>query len=122
MCFQLRKELNGKPLSETQDDRTLSVCWKGKKPFKNLRDVKKYFKPLALSFSSGWRTKTQFEIPPEAYLIISVSNICILFLFSVNEQKNTNKNCLIQSKGNVCLGILNGAEVGLQDYNVIGGN
>ncbi|CAL5368846.1 unnamed protein product [Camellia sinensis] len=91
----LRKELNGKPLSETQDDRTLSVCWKGKKPFKNLRDVKKYFKPLALSFSSGWRTKAQFEIPPEAYLIIS-------------------------SKGNVCLGILNGAEVGLQDYNVIG--
>ncbi|KAG5528976.1 hypothetical protein RHGRI_029588 [Rhododendron griersonianum] len=91
----LRKELSGKPLREEPNDKTLPLCWKGKKPFKNILDVKKHFKPLALSFSNGWRAKSQFEIPPEAYLIIS-------------------------SKGNVCLGILNGSEVGLENENVIG--
>ncbi|XP_057492172.1 aspartic proteinase Asp1-like [Actinidia eriantha] len=91
----LRKELNGKPLREALDDQTLPLCWKGKKPVKSIRDIKKYFKPLALSFSNGWRAKSQFEIPPESYLIVS-------------------------SKGNACLGILNGTEVGLQDYNIIG--
>jgi len=39
----------------------------------SIEEVKKYFKPLALSFKTGWRSKTLFEIPPEAYLIISVS-------------------------------------------------
>ena len=73
LCFQLRKELNGKPLWEALDDQTLPLCWKGKKPFKRIRDIKKYFKPLALSFSNGWRAKSQFEIPPESYLIVSVS-------------------------------------------------
>ena len=42
-------------------------------PGKNVRDVKKYFKTLALAFASSGRTKTQFELHPEAYLIISVS-------------------------------------------------
>lgn len=91
----LRKELSGKPLREEPNDKTLPLCWKGKKAFKTLLDVKKHFKPLALSFSNGWRAKSQFEIPPEAYLIIS-------------------------SKGNVCLGVLNGTEAGLENVNVIG--
>ncbi|KAM7513874.1 hypothetical protein LguiA_003457 [Lonicera macranthoides] len=91
----LKKELNGKPLKEAVDDKTLPFCWKGKKPFKNIREVKKYFKPLALSFNNGWRDKPQFEIPPEGYLIIS-------------------------TKGSVCLGVLNGTEVGLHNFNIIG--
>ncbi|KAI7745134.1 hypothetical protein M8C21_022045, partial [Ambrosia artemisiifolia] len=89
------KELSGKPVKEAVDDKTLPFCWKGRKPFRSIRDVSKYFKPLALRFSSGWRSKTQFEIPIEGYLLIS-------------------------SKGNVCLGVLNGTEVGLQDFNIIG--
>ncbi|KAI5335794.1 hypothetical protein L3X38_025928 [Prunus dulcis] len=91
----LKRELTGKPLKEALDDRTLPLCWKGRKPFRNIRDVKTYFKPLALRFASGRKDTTQFELPPEAYLIIS-------------------------SKGNVCLGILNGSEVGLQNSNIIG--
>ncbi|WRX08033.1 Xylanase inhibitor [Theobroma cacao] len=91
----LKKELSGRSLKEAPEDQTLPLCWKGRKPFKNVRDVKKYFKTLALAFASGSRTKTQFELPPEAYLIIS-------------------------NKGNVCLGILNGTQVGLQNLNVIG--
>ncbi|CAN1828689.1 Aspartic proteinase Asp1 [Linum perenne] len=91
----LNKELSGKPLREDWNDHTLPVCWKGQRPFRTVREARKYFKPLALSFSHGWRSKTQYEIPPESYLIIS-------------------------SRGNVCLGILNGTEVGLQDLTVLG--
>ncbi|KAL3523439.1 hypothetical protein ACH5RR_016273 [Cinchona calisaya] len=91
----VRKELHGKPLREVKDDDTLPLCWKGRKPFKSVVDARQYFKPLGLSFDNGWRAKTQFEIPPEAYLIIS-------------------------SKGSVCLGILNGTEIGLQNDNIIG--
>ncbi|CAK9316409.1 unnamed protein product [Citrullus colocynthis] len=91
----LNRELAGKPLREAMDDDTLPLCWRGRKPFKSLRDVRKYFKPLALSFSSGGRSKAVFEIPMEGYLIIS-------------------------SMGNVCLGILNGTDVGLENSNIIG--
>lgn len=73
MIVQVTKELKGKPVREAVDDKTLPFCWKGRKPFTSMRDVKKYFKPLALSFSSGWRSKTTFEIPLEGYLLISVS-------------------------------------------------
>ncbi|KAF3439286.1 hypothetical protein FNV43_RR17562 [Rhamnella rubrinervis] len=91
----IKNELNGKPFKEASDDRTLPLCWKGRKPFKSIRDVKKYFKPLVLIFSDGGRHKTQYELPPEAYLLIS-------------------------AKGNVCLGILNGTEIGLGNFNLIG--
>ncbi|KAL0332611.1 UNVERIFIED_CONTAM: Aspartic proteinase Asp1 [Sesamum calycinum] len=91
----INKELSRTSLREATDDHTLPFCWKGKKPFKSTRDVRKYFKALSLSFPNGWRAKAQFEIPPEGYLIIS-------------------------SKGNACLGILNGTDVGLSNFNMIG--
>lgn len=71
-CVQVKKELNGKPLREAMDDHTLPVCWKGRKPFRSIYDVRKYFKPLGLSFPGGWRSKPKFEILPESYLILSV--------------------------------------------------
>ncbi|PIN15487.1 Aspartyl protease [Handroanthus impetiginosus] len=91
----IKKELSRTPLKEARDDNTLPFCWKGKKPFKTTRDVRQYFKTLAFSFSRGWRSKSQFEISAEGYLIIS-------------------------SKGNACLGILNGTDVGLNNFNMIG--
>ncbi|KAL0343228.1 UNVERIFIED_CONTAM: Aspartic proteinase Asp1 [Sesamum angustifolium] len=91
----INKELSRTSLREATDDHTLPFCWKGKKPFKSTRDVRKYFKALSLSFPNGWRAKAQFEIPPEGYLIIS-------------------------SKGNACLGIMNGTDVGLSNFNMIG--
>ncbi|CAL5204394.1 unnamed protein product [Lathyrus oleraceus] len=91
----LTKELAGKPIQEAPEDQTLPLCWSGKRPFRSVYDVKKYFKPIAFSFPGCGRTKAQFEIPPEAYLIIS-------------------------NMGNVCLGILNGSEVGMEDLNLIG--
>lgn len=89
----MRKDLKGKPLEDTAEEKALPVCWKGTKPFKSIQDVKDYFKPLLLSFT---KTKNvHLQIPPEAYLIVT-------------------------EHGNVCLGILNGTEVGLQNFNVVG--
>ncbi|XP_043720715.1 aspartic proteinase Asp1-like [Telopea speciosissima] len=62
------------------------------KEFKSIADVKKYFSSAILSFK-----KAKLEITPESYLIIS-------------------------SSGNVCLGILNGTQIGLDDLNLIGDN
>ena len=67
----MKEELTGKSLKETLDDETLPLCWKGERPFKSLDDVREYFKPIALSFANDEKD-TQFELPPEAYLIISV--------------------------------------------------
>ncbi|GJN13653.1 hypothetical protein PR202_gb00383 [Eleusine coracana subsp. coracana] len=87
----LRGDLS-KTLKEVSDP-SLPLCWKGKKPFKSVRDVKKEFKSLVLSFSNG--KKALMEIPPENYLIVT-------------------------KYGNACLGILNGSDVGLKDLNIIG--
>ncbi|CAN6898732.1 unnamed protein product [Brassica oleracea] len=62
-----------------------------KKPLESVYDVKKYFKTITLRFGSQL-----FQVPPESYLITT-------------------------EKGSVCLGILNGAEIGLDDYSIIGG-
>ncbi|KAF8018649.1 hypothetical protein BT93_H3519 [Corymbia citriodora subsp. variegata] len=91
----VKKALDRKPFTEALDDPTLPLCWRGRKPFKSIREVRKYFKPFALSFNSGGRTKNQFEVPPESYLIIS-------------------------AMGNVCMGVLNGTQAGLQNMNLIG--
>ncbi|GMN29907.1 hypothetical protein TIFTF001_047972 [Ficus carica] len=95
LTSSVKRDIPGEYLREDPKDEALPLCWKGKRPFKRVSDVRKHFKPLALDFTNGGKTKT-YELPPEAYLIIS-------------------------SKGNVCLGILNGSEVGLQNSNIIGG-
>ncbi|KAF3958877.1 hypothetical protein CMV_016253 [Castanea mollissima] len=88
----VEEELIGKSLKQALDDETLPICWKGERPFKSLDDVREYFKPIALSFANDEKD-TQFELPPEAYLIIS-------------------------HKENVCLGILNGTAG--RNLNIIG--
>ncbi|KQJ92016.1 aspartic proteinase Asp1 [Brachypodium distachyon] len=87
----LKSDLS-KTLKEVFDP-SLPLCWKGKKPFKSVLDVKKEFKSLVLSFSNG--KKALMEIPPENYLIVT-------------------------KFGNACLGILNGSEIGLKDLNIVG--
>ncbi|KAG2322736.1 hypothetical protein Bca52824_015949 [Brassica carinata] len=90
----IRKDLKGKPLKDTKEDKSLPVCWKDKKPLKSVHDVKNYFRTITLRFGSQ-KNGQLFQIPPESYLIIT-------------------------EKGNVCLGILNGTEIGLENYNIIG--
>uniref|UniRef100_A0A5B6ZGC5 Aspartic proteinase Asp1 n=1 Tax=Davidia involucrata TaxID=16924 RepID=A0A5B6ZGC5_DAVIN len=88
----VKKDLNRK-LKDAVEERSLPVCWKGTKPFKSIHDVKNYFKPLVLSFTNA--KNIHLQLPPEAYLIIT-------------------------EHGNVCLGILNGTEAGLDNFNIIG--
>lgn len=88
----ISKDLKGKPLNEVKD-RALPLCWKGEKPFKTITDVKHYFSTLALSFTKA--KDAQLQLTPESYLIVTAN-------------------------GNVCIGILNGTEIGLKDYNIIG--
>ncbi|KAF8116017.1 hypothetical protein N665_0024s0042 [Sinapis alba] len=90
----IRKDLKGKPLMETKEDKSLPVCWKDNKPLKSAYDVKKYFKTITLRFGSQKKGQL-FQVPPESYLIIT-------------------------EEGSVCLGILNGSEIGLDNYNIIG--
>ena len=70
LLLQLKSELS-KTLKEVSDP-SLPLCWKGKKPFKSVLDVKKEFKSLVLSFANG--KKALMEIPPENYLIVTVSS------------------------------------------------
>ncbi|KAL4308666.1 hypothetical protein GQ457_01G028100 [Hibiscus cannabinus] len=88
----IRKDVSGKQLKDV-NDKALPICWKGSRPFKSMRDARNYFNTLALSFTGS--SNIQLQLPPEAYLIVT-------------------------EQGNVCLGILSGAEAGLGTSNVIG--
>ncbi|KNA08065.1 hypothetical protein SOVF_165960 isoform B [Spinacia oleracea] len=89
----IKKNINQKQLKIAPEDKTLPVCWKGAKPFKSINDIKQFFKPLALKFSKA--NNAMLEMSPECYLIVN-------------------------KIGNVCLGILNGAEAGLENLNILG--
>ncbi|KAK3002115.1 hypothetical protein RJ639_021303 [Escallonia herrerae] len=89
----LQRDLNGKQLKDANEETSLPVCWKGTKPFKSILDVRNLFRPFALSFANA--KNVQLQLPPEAFLVVT-------------------------RRGNVCLGILNGTEVELGDYNIIG--
>ncbi|KAI3758594.1 hypothetical protein L6452_06161 [Arctium lappa] len=91
LVSMIMKDMKGKQVYIANEDKSLPVCWKGSKAFKSIHDVKNLFKPVKLSFAKN----VQFQLDPEAYLIIS-------------------------KHGNACLGILNGLEVGLESINVIG--
>ncbi|GLT33665.1 hypothetical protein SLA2020_082310 [Shorea laevis] len=68
-------------------DPTLPICWRAQFPIRSILDVKQFFKTLTLQLGSRWRIiPKKFSISPEGYLIIN-------------------------KKGNVCLGILDGSKV-----------
>lgn len=122
--FQLKKTLSQNQFKDANDDKTLPVCWKGKKAFKSIHDVKNLFKPLGLSFTNS--KNVHLQLSPEAYLIVSVSNIRMLsylafFLFSFYLRQSITELYVFQDRGNVCLGILNGKDVGLEESIIIGG-
>ncbi|XP_055830221.1 aspartic proteinase Asp1-like isoform X2 [Solanum dulcamara] len=93
LLSSIKKNIDAKQLTDAVNDKSLPVCWKGSKPFKSIKDATRYFKPLTLSFTQA--KNIQLQLTPEAYLIHT-------------------------DQGNVCLGILNGSEVGLGNINIIG--
>ncbi|KAL3638838.1 hypothetical protein CASFOL_016745 [Castilleja foliolosa] len=89
----VNKTINGK-LSVANDDKALPFCWKDVMPIQTIDQVARAFSPIALNFTDE-NNVVQFEMLPESYLIIT-------------------------EKHNICLGILNGGEIGLGDVNLIG--
>uniref|UniRef100_J3MD53 Peptidase A1 domain-containing protein n=2 Tax=Oryza brachyantha TaxID=4533 RepID=J3MD53_ORYBR len=83
-------------LLQDETDRALPFCMKPDFPVRSLDDVKHLFKPLSLEFKKRWFLLPRtFTIPPEDYLIIS-------------------------DKNNICLGVLDGREIGHDSEIVIG--
>ncbi|KAI9175106.1 hypothetical protein LWI28_027354 [Acer negundo] len=81
------KEVSAKGLIKDASDPTLPICWRAKFPIRSVIDVKQYFKTLTLQFGSQWWiVSKKLRIHPEGYLIVS-------------------------TKGNICLGILDGSGV-----------
>lgn len=117
-------------LTEVKEkDRALTVCWKGKDKIRTIDEVKKCFRSLSLKFADGDK-KATLEIPPEHYLIISVSIQQLKLRYklvmdnkSLKEQQLTSFVCLWQQEGHVCLGILDGSKEhpSLAGTNLIGG-
>ncbi|XP_022768158.1 aspartic proteinase Asp1-like isoform X2 [Durio zibethinus] len=66
----VRKDLSGKQLQDVKD-KALPICWKGAKSFKSVTEARKYFNTFALSFNGA--SNTHLLLPPEAYLIVTVS-------------------------------------------------
>jgi len=92
---------------------------------RSVKDVKDYFKTLTLRFGSKWWIlSTMFQIPPEGYLIISV---ILSFYYNFLFQLILLLSCilksylLLQNKGHVCLGILDGSNVNDGSSIILGG-
>lgn len=83
--IQITNDLKGKPLKMVKDA-SLPICWNGPKPFT-------YFKTLALSFTKS--KNAQLQLPPPAYLIVTVSTFkdyeLLLFLSLFTEGNRWNE-------------------------------
>ncbi|KAL6607001.1 hypothetical protein ACP70R_042654 [Stipagrostis hirtigluma subsp. patula] len=81
---------------QDDSDKTLPFCMKADSPVRSVDDVKQLFKPLTLQFRKRlFIFPRTFTINPEDYLIIS-------------------------DKDNVCLGVLDGSEIGYGSAIVLG--
>ncbi|KAJ1258944.1 hypothetical protein BS78_10G114900 [Paspalum vaginatum] len=80
---------------QDESDKAMSFCMKADFSVRSVDDVKHFFKPLSLQFKKRFFFSRTFNIRPEDYLIIS-------------------------DKGNVCLGVLNGTELGYDSVIIVG--
>ncbi|KAG6413746.1 hypothetical protein SASPL_126460 [Salvia splendens] len=93
----LLNDISNESIVLDTSDTSLPICWRSKSPLRSVKDVKMLFKPLNLHFrSKWWILSRKLQIPPEGYLVIN-------------------------RKGNVCLGILNGNKVHDGSTFILGG-
>lgn len=97
LLSSIKENLSGKQLEQDSSDSFLPVCWRRKKGFRSVAEAAAYFKPLTLNFRStpSHLKRKQMDILPEGYLVVN-------------------------KRGNVCLGILNGTAMGNVDTNILG--
>lgn len=118
--MQIKGSLS-KSLKQVSDP-SLPLCWKGQKAFKSVSDVKKDFKSLQFIFGKN----AVMDIPPENYLIITVSirrfywQLEMNYFFLLKMMAKFFFLCMWQKNGNVCLGILDGSAAKLS-FSIIGG-
>ncbi|WVZ81616.1 hypothetical protein U9M48_028971 [Paspalum notatum var. saurae] len=95
--INLISSLKGASTRFVQDDsdKAMPFCMKADFSVRSVDDVKHFFKPLSLQFNKWFFFSRTFNIRPEDYLIIS-------------------------DKGNVCLGVLNGTELGYDSEIIVG--
>ncbi|XP_071713979.1 aspartic proteinase Asp1-like [Rutidosis leptorrhynchoides] len=84
--------LKGKWIRINISDHTTPICWTACSRFETSLDLRNYFHPIILIFGNS---RLLFQLEPGAYLIITRS-------------------------GNACLGILNGTEAGVGNFNLLG--
>ncbi|VAI25729.1 unnamed protein product [Triticum turgidum subsp. durum] len=68
LVSKVRGTLSESSLVEVKG-RALPLCWKGKKPFRSVNDVKNQFKALSLKITHAHGT-SYLDIPPQNYLIV----------------------------------------------------
>ncbi|KAK6787598.1 hypothetical protein RDI58_016123 [Solanum bulbocastanum] len=120
--ISMLEEISSEDLIKDASDTTLPICWRAKFPVRSIEEVRQFFKPLNLQFGSKWRiVSTKLWIPAEGFLTISVSNLLLFLVIGtlpspppssfasfLSQQWRT---IILQEKGNVCLGILDGSNV-----------
>uniref|UniRef100_N1QSK7 Aspartic proteinase Asp1 n=1 Tax=Aegilops tauschii TaxID=37682 RepID=N1QSK7_AEGTA len=68
LVSKVRGTLSESSLVEVKG-RALPLCWKGKRPFRSVNDVKNQFKALSLKITHASST-SNLDIPPQNYLIV----------------------------------------------------
>lgn len=93
----MQNSLVGSGFHRDLSDNTLPLCWRRDAPVSALKDVQHIFKPIIFEFrSSGWFSRTsKMQLTPEGYLIVN-------------------------SKGNVCLGLLDANVMGNVGSSILG--
>lgn len=71
LSLQLKNDLKNKPLKEVEEQDN-TICWRGTKKFASPADLKNFFQSMVLNFGTA-KNAAQLVIPPENYLIITVS-------------------------------------------------
>uniref|UniRef100_A0A453N6J0 Peptidase A1 domain-containing protein n=2 Tax=Aegilops tauschii subsp. strangulata TaxID=200361 RepID=A0A453N6J0_AEGTS len=71
LVSKVRGTLSESSLVEVKG-RALPLCWKGKRPFRSVNDVKNQFKALSLKITHASST-SNLDIPPQNYLIVEVN-------------------------------------------------
>lgn len=95
-----------------------------------MAEFKQYFKPLELHFGSKWWiVSKKLHIPPEGYLVTSVSFSFVLYTQSITHKCSPFllvysyivSFLALQNKGNICLGILEGSHIDDTSTVILGG-
>ncbi|VAI54681.1 unnamed protein product [Triticum turgidum subsp. durum] len=68
LVSKVRGTLSESSLVEVKG-RALPLCWKGKRPFRSVNDVKNQFKALSLKITHASGT-SNLDIPPQNYLVV----------------------------------------------------